>query len=78
MVSYMSQKKQLKENIINAVTSARTVDKSKLVAELCLNTGFTEKLIHKMLSQLAQLNYIKIDGDVITKPATETPGTAAQ
>lgn len=76
LVSYINQKKALKEQIIKAVDTARTLDKEKLIAELCLNTGFTEKTVKKMLQQMAELDYIKIDGLVITRPDTQTPGTA--
>ena len=68
MVSYINQKKALKQQIISAVDKAGSVDKIKLTAQLCLDTGFTEKTVKKLLDQLYELDYIKIDGLVITRP----------
>ena len=68
MASYVNQKKALKQQILELVDKAGSVDKEKLAAELSLNTGFTERTINKILSQLEQLNYIKVDGLVITRP----------
>ncbi len=67
MVSYISQKKSLKDRIIKAVETAGSVDKDKLISQLCLNTGFTEKVIKKIIQQLEVLDYIKVNGLVITK-----------
>ena len=68
MVSYINQKKALKQQIISAVDKAGSVNKDKLIAQLCLDTGFTEKTVKKILDQLYELDYIKIDGLVITRP----------
>ena len=74
MASYINQKKAMKENIIEAVKEAGSVDKDKLIAELCLETGFNETTVKKVLKQMVELNYIKIDGMIITIPS-EQPQT---
>lgn len=68
MVSFLNLKKGLKQQIIQAVDTAGVLDKEKLIAELCLNTGFTEKTIKKILVQMAELEYVKVDGLTITRP----------
>lgn len=74
MASYVNQKKAIKNQILEAVDKAGSLDKEKLIAELCLNTGFTDKTIKKLISQMAQLNYIYLDGLMITRPKTTQPG----
>ena len=67
MVSYINQKKGLKKQILRALEVAPELDKEKLIAELCLNTGFTEKTVKKIVTQMAELGYIEIDGLVIRR-----------
>ena len=78
MVSYINQKKHLKKEILEAVDSAGTLDKDKLIAQLCLNSGFTELTVKKIIKQLETLDYIKVDGMVITRPDKEPQGSEQQ
>lgn len=68
MASYINTKKALKGKILGAIDEVKSVDKDKLVAQLCLDTGFREITIKKIISQLAELEYIKVDGLVISRP----------
>ena len=72
MVSYINQKKHLKKQILSALETAPELDKAKLIAELCLNTGFTEKTVKKIIAQMAELEYIEIDG-LLIKRTDKTP-----
>lgn len=71
MVHFITQKKLLKQQILDAIEKAGEVDKDRLIAELCLNTGFTEKTVKLIVQQLAQLGYIEINGMIISKPGKE-------
>lgn len=73
MTSYIETKRQIKHQIMQALDAAGAVDREKLIAELSLNTGFTEKVIKKILFQMAQLDYIKIDGNIVSLPSYEKP-----
>ena len=44
------------------------MDFSRTIAEFSLRTGFTDKTIKKMLSQMEELNYIVIDENIIRRP----------
>ena len=72
MVSYINQKKNLKRKILRALEVAPELDKDKLIAELCLNTGFTDKTVKGIIKQMETLEYIQID-DLIIRRTDKTP-----
>lgn len=65
MVSFLAVKREIKNDVLKALSKAGKADKNKLIAELSLNTGFVEGTINKILSQMNELGYIRIDGDII-------------
>ena len=65
MASFIAIKREIKNDILKALATAGKADKAKLIAELSLNTGFVEATISKILSQMDELGYIKIDDDVV-------------
>lgn len=69
MPHFIQMKKSLKANILSALDQAGELDLDKTIAQFSLDTGFTEKTVRKVLLQLSQLGYIKIDGFVISRPA---------
>lgn len=65
MVSFIEMKKQLKKDIMAAVNEGKPLDRKKLIARFSLETGFTERLIDKMLDQLDELGYLQLDEFVV-------------
>ena len=65
MASFIAIKREIKNDILKALAEAGKADKAKLIAELSLNTGFVEATISKILSQMDELGYIRIDGDIV-------------
>ena len=65
MVSYMAMKKELQKDILLALGRVVSADLTKLLAEFSLKSGFTERSISKVLSQMAELGYITIDGNIV-------------
>jgi len=75
MTSPIELKQIVKKQIMGAVHQAKTLDRSKLIAELCLDTGLTEKTIGKIIDQLESLGYIAVENGIIKlvppKPSAE-------
>lgn len=67
MVYFVKLKAELKKNIMVALNKGKKLSKKKLVAQLCLDTGITEKPILRMLEQLETVGYLKITDDEIKK-----------
>ena len=65
-------KKSIKKKILRALETAPELDKEKLIADLCLSTGFTEKTVKKIIQQMATLEYIEVD-DLIIRRTDKTP-----
>jgi predicted transcriptional regulator len=63
----MELKLQAKKYIMGAVHEAGSLDKKKLIADLCLRYGFREITIQTMLNQLAELGYILLENNTIKK-----------
>ena len=70
MPNYMEMKRIMRKEIQAVVNEAGKVDLTKLIAERCLKTGFTEKTVAKVLSQMEELGYIKIEDNIVYAPAT--------
>jgi len=60
-------KKLVKDQIMAAVNKGIDIDKSKLCAQLSLDTGFKEDTINQIFGQLKKLGYIKIEDNVVRK-----------
>ncbi len=77
MKSFIEMKQGLKRSIMGAVHSSPELDKKKLMAQLCLDTGFKEATIQKVFDQLEELNFITQDNGIIKKvppkPARDPP-----
>ena len=65
MTSPIELKQIVKKQIMGAVHQAKTLDRSKLIAELCLDTGLTEKTIGKIIDYLESLGYITVENGII-------------
>lgn len=76
--NYMTMKKELKVKILKRIEEIGEADLNKLVALFSLDTGFTEATIKKMLRQMEQLQYIKIDGLVVSIPKAVPPAGPVQ
>ena len=68
MVSWQALKRKVKLDLQGIVNQVGSVDKSKFIAEVCLNTGFNDRTVIKLLEDMAEVGYIEIDGNVIRKP----------
>ena len=68
MPHFVEQKKHLKTDILLALDRAGKLDYEKTVAEFCLDTGFAQKTVKKVLEQMHVLDYISINDGVITRP----------
>ena len=68
MAHFVDKKRVLSKNILEALDKAGQLDFSRTIAEFSLRTGFTDKTIKKMLSQMEELNYIVIDENIIRRP----------
>ena len=75
MKSFIEMKQGLKRTIMGAVHLAPELDKKKLMAQLCLDTGFKEATIQKVFDQLDELGFITQENGIIkkvpVKPADE-------
>jgi len=62
---FMKEKENLKKEIMVALNSGKVVSMKKMLARLCLDTGFTKKLIQSMIEDLQEVGFLKIEGDMI-------------
>ena len=69
MKSFIEMKQGLKRTIMGAVHLTPELDKKKLMAQLCLDTGFKEATIQKVFDQLEELGYITQENGIIKKVA---------
>lgn len=67
MPSFLSMKVALKRDIMGALYTEGKADKQKLIAKLCLDTGFQEKTIGKVLQHMEELGYIKMQNGIVTR-----------
>lgn len=65
MASYIELKKSVRVGILEAVKERGPLDKEKTLAEYCLKTGLREATVKKIIGQMAELNYIVIDDNII-------------
>lgn len=57
----------MRDALLKALNKAEELDRKKTVAELNIKFGFGEVGINKMISNLAELGYIKDNGTVLRK-----------
>lgn len=74
MPHFMTMKQQIKRDVIAALNDNPVIEQEKLVAELSLKYGFTDKTIGKILKQMEILNYLEIDNNVIKRPDVKDVG----
>lgn len=77
MSHFMQRKIQIKDEILKMLDSNISLDLDLTAAEFSLQTGFSENTIRKIIKQMQKLNYIKVEGLLITRPDNENAGGAS-
>lgn len=67
MKSFIEMKQGLKRTIMGALHQTPELDKKKLMAQLCLETGFKEATVQKVFDQLDELGFITQENGIIKK-----------
>ena len=63
---WLSVKENLKKEIMLALNKGKPIPRRRLLAQLRLDTGLTEKLINTMLSDLQAVGYLEMDDEFIS------------
>lgn len=61
-------KKEIKTTILSLVEKRGPQDRIQLITGLSLETGFTKGKVEEILNDLAVVNQVRIDGDIVQLP----------